>query len=221
MVFTPSPEGRLAAGAALIMLAAWAFGTVAADVVRGAAITRLDVELAQWFHAHASAGFTRAMLFVTHCNGLAGTSVMAALLALWFLRRKLYDWLLLTLVAVPGGMLLNVALKYAFHRVRPHFDDPLLQLTTYSFPSGHTAASTVFYGLLACFIVPRLATWPARVLAMAALGAMVVLVAVSRMYLGVHYLSDVLAATAESCAWLATCFTAAAAWRRRRARAAP
>ena len=220
MVFSPRPELRLASGAALILLAACAFGTVAADVVRGAAITRLDVELAQWFHAHATSGLTRAMLLITHCNGLAGTSVMAALLALWFLRRRYDDWLLLTLVAVPGGMLLNVALKHAFHRVRPHVDDPVLQLSTYSFPSGHTAASTVFYGLLACFLVPRLATWPARLLAVAVLAAMVVLVAVSRMVLGVHYLSDVLAATAESCAWLATCFTAAAAWRQRRARAA-
>jgi membrane-associated phospholipid phosphatase len=212
------PGWRFAIGIGAILLAALAFGAIAGDVVSGATITHLDVRIAHWFHARATPGLTGAMLVLTHVNGLVGTSVMAALLAAWFALRKARDWMLLTLVAVPGGMLLNVALKTWFQRARPSFDDPLLTLATYSFPSGHTAAATVFYGL-AAYYVWRHASGPAvRVLAAGAAFILVALVALSRMYLGVHYLSDVLAAVAESGAWLVTCVTTIAALRRRRQR---
>src|SRR6059058_3596516 len=76
-----SPQGafglQLTLGVALILLAAWVFGELAEDVVRGAAITRLDVRLAHWFHARATPAFTHAMLAVTYWNGVAGSSVMA------------------------------------------------------------------------------------------------------------------------------------------------
>jgi undecaprenyl-diphosphatase len=216
-----SPRGafglQLTLGVVLILLASWAFGELAEDVVRGAAITQVDVRLAHWFHARATPGFTRAMLFVTHWNGLAGSSVMAFLLALWFRHRRYHEWLLLTVLAVPGGMLLNVVLKHVFQRARPSFDDPLLTLETYSFPSGHTAAATVFYGLLACWLFTRVRGWPMRALVVLGAAAMIGLVALSRMYLGVHYLSDVLAAALESCAWLAVCITAVSTLRRQRA----
>jgi undecaprenyl-diphosphatase len=215
-----SPQGafglQLTLGVAAILLVGWTFGEVAEDVVSGAAITRLDVRLAQWFHSHATPGFTRAMLVVTHANGLAGAATMTALLALWFRRRGLRDWMLLTLVAGIGGAALNVALKHVFHRARPHFDDPLLTLDTFSFPSGHTAAATVLYGLVAWWFVTRARTWPQRVPVVAAAACMVALVALSRMYLGAHYLSDVLAATLESVAWLAVCITATSTYARMR-----
>jgi len=215
-----SPEGamglHLTIGVALLLVAAWIFGAIAEDVVTGATITLVDVRLAHWFHDRATPGFTRAMLFITHWNGIAGSCVMGMLLALWFWRRRAYDWLIVCLVAVPGGMLLNAALKHAFRRARPSFDDPLLSLMTYSFPSGHTAAATVFYGLLACYLVRRTQAWRARALIVAGAVAMVMLVALSRMYLGVHYLSDVLAAAAEGAAWLAICVTAVSTLHRRR-----
>ncbi|WP_322403265.1 phosphatase PAP2 family protein [Massilia luteola] len=215
-----SPEGELGlhltVGLALLLAAAWIFGAIAEDVVTGATITLVDVRLAHWFHDRATPGFTRAMLFVTHWNGLVGSSIMGALLALWFWRRRAHYWLVVCVIAVPGGMLLNVALKHVFRRVRPAFDDPLLSLLTYSFPSGHTAAATVFYGLLACYLGRRVHAWRARALVVLGAAAMVTLVALSRMYLGVHYLSDVLAAAAEGAAWLAICITAVSTLHRRR-----
>jgi undecaprenyl-diphosphatase len=203
-------------GVALILLAALAFGEIAEDVVEGDKITLIDVQLAHWFRERATAGFTELMLFITHWNGILGSSIMGALLAIWFWYRKAHYWLVVVMVAVPGGMLLNVALKHIFQRARPSLEDPLLTLSTYSFPSGHTAAATVFYGLLACYLVRRVRTWPARAAILAACVAMVMLVALSRMYLGVHYLSDVLAASAEGAAWLAVCITAISTLQRRR-----
>ena len=217
-----SPEGEMGLhftiGIALILCAALAFSEIAEDVVEGDTITLIDVQLAHWFRQRAShgSGFTDAMLLITHWNGIVGASIMGVLLALWFRYRKAHYWMVVTLVAVPGGMLLNVALKHIFRRARPSLEDPLLTLSTYSFPSGHTAAATVFYGLLACYLVRRVQTWPARLAVIAGCVLMVMLVALSRMYLGVHYLSDVLAANAEGAAWLAVCITAVSTLHRRR-----
>jgi undecaprenyl-diphosphatase len=216
--FSPKEEMglHLTIGVILILCAAFAFGEIAEDVVEGDTITLVDVRLAHWFRAHATAGFTDAMLFITHWNGILGSCIMGLLLATWFWYRKAHYWLVVVLVSVPGGMLLNVALKNLFRRARPSLEDPLLTLATYSFPSGHTAAATVFYGLLACYLVRRVHRWPARAAIVAACVLMVMLVALSRMYLGVHYLSDVLAAGAEGAAWLAVCITAVSTLHRRR-----
>jgi membrane-associated phospholipid phosphatase len=204
-------------GVMLMIAAAWLFGGIAEDVVTGDDITLLDVQLAHWLHRHASADVTRIMLFVTHWHGMVGSAVMALLLAGYFHLRKQHYWLLAELFVVPGGMLLNVLLKYVFQRARPSFDDPLLTLSTYSFPSGHTANAALLYGLIGCWLWMRHRGPGARAAIVAAACAMVALVAFSRMYLGVHYLSDVLAASAEGAAWLAVCITGVSTLRRQRA----
>ncbi|MES3023631.1 MAG: phosphatase PAP2 family protein [Pseudomonadota bacterium] len=209
---------HLTVGFVLMLLAAAVFGVIAADVVAGRPITLLDVELAHWLHRPAHDGFTRTMLVVTHLHSQPGITVLALLLGAYFYRRRAHYWLLTLAAAVPGGMLLNVVLKYTFRRARPEFTDPLLSLSTYSFPSGHTVGATVLYGVLAAWLVCGSRSWPRRVLVVAAACAMVALVGLSRMVLGVHYLSDVLAGVAEGAAWLAICITAGATLRRRAAR---
>ncbi len=212
---------HLTVGVALMLVAAWLFGGIAEDVVTGDEITLLDVRLANWLHAHASAGLTACMLFVTHWHGMVGAAVMGLLLAAWFYRRQEHYWLLAAGFVVLGGMLLNVLLKYVFQRARPSFDDPLLTLATYSFPSGHTANAALLYGLAGCWLWQRYRGAGARAAVVAGCCAMVVLVGFSRMYLGVHYLSDVLAAATEGVAWLAICITAVSTLRRRRAARPP
>ena len=216
-----TPEGvfglRLTLGVALLLLAAAVFGNIAEDVVTGDEITVLDLRVAQWFHAHAAPGLTRFMLFITNWHDTLGVSAMALLLAIYFYRKKAKHWLLALIVTVPGGMLLNVAMKYSFRRTRPSLDHPLLTLQTYSFPSGHTAGATLFYGLLACYLMVVCKRWGQRAAVLALACTMVALVALSRVYLGVHYLSDVLAAMAEGICWLAICVTAISTLRRRHA----
>ena len=207
---------HLTIGALILIAASALFGIVAEDVVTADAITLLDVRLAQWLHVHATPMMTNFMLIMTNLHGIAGIFLLSIAVGLYLLRRKAWYWLLSLTIAVAGGSLLNVAIKYAFHRARPNFDDPLLTLTTYSFPSGHTAGSTVFYGVLACYLFSRIQTWPLRVLVAFCAAGMVILVGLSRMYLGVHYLSDVLGAIAEGCAWLALTITAVSTLRRRR-----
>ena len=219
-----SPPARLgthlALGALLLILAAWGFGAIAEDVVTGDRLTQQDADIAQWLHRHATSSMTTAMLVVTDLHSTIAVSCYAAIAAvvLWTKR----DWrrFVTIVVCVGGGLLLNVLMKLAFHRARPVFDVPLLSLSSYSFPSGHVAGSTLFYGLAVVWVFARTTRWRWRALAVVGAAIMIVLVAFSRMYLGVHYLSDVGAAFAEGVAWLAICLGALTAfWRR--ASAAP
>ena len=203
---------NLTIGATLLIATAIIFGYIAEDVVSAEAITVIDENLARWFHGHATPTHTRLMLFITHINGIMGVIVMACMCAFYLYREKSWHWLLTLVLAVPGGMLVNVGLKYAFHRARPSFDDPLLILTTYSFPSGHASGATLFYGVVAAYLVSLVKSALWRVLICLAALMMVALVGLSRIYLGVHYLSDVLAAVAASSAWLALVLTSVAPW---------
>jgi membrane-associated phospholipid phosphatase len=212
---------RLTIGVMLLIGAGWLFGSIAEDVVTRDQITELDVRLSQWFHSNATEPLTQAMLAITHLHATPGIILLSLLVALIMYRKREWYWLLTLATAVPGALLLNVALKHVFQRTRPHFDEPLLSLTTYSFPSGHAAGATAFYGILAAYLFCTVNRWQWRVLIALAAVMMVALVALSRVYLGVHYLSDVLAGIAESIAWLAFSFIVVGAYRHRRATRGP
>jgi undecaprenyl-diphosphatase len=148
-------------------------------------------------------------------------TLLCGIFCLVLARKREYYWLLSTVLTVGGGLLVNLALKHAYERARPHFDDPFVSLDTFSFPSGHTAGAVAFYGVLAAFLVSRTYDKRLRALIVAGAIAAVVLVAFSRMYLGAHYLSDVVAAACSSTAWLVLCLhTVHGVVRRRMARGA-
>ena len=222
--FSPEEEYglHLTAGVVMLLLATAVFARMAGAVVAGEPITRLDVEVANWLHlhAHANEGLRGVLLVLTHIHSTPGILVLALIVGIWLYRRGHRYWIVALASAVPGGLVLNVLLKHTFERARPHFAQPLLELSTYSFPSGHAMAATVLYGFLACYAARHARSWPGRVLPFVLAAAMVATVAFSRMYLGVHYLSDVLAAFAEGCGWLAICISGATTLSRRsRARA--
>ena len=199
-----SPEGEfglhLTLGVAMLLAAMAVFARLAGAVVAGAPITQSEV-----------------LLLVTHMHSTPGMLALTAIAGIWLLRRGHRYWIVALIASVPGGMLLNVALKHTFERARPHFVEPILTLSTYSFPSGHALAATVFYGFLACYAARRARSWPGRVLPFVPAAAMIFTVAFSRLYLGAHYLTDVLAGMLEGCGWLAVCITAAVTFNRRSA----
>ncbi|WP_035374871.1 phosphatase PAP2 family protein [Pseudoduganella violaceinigra] len=210
---------HLLAGLSLLITAAGLFQAIAgAAVGPGARLAALDVGVAQWLHARACEPLTTLLLAVSHLHSVAGIAFLSLLFAWHLWRRQARYWLLTLLLAVPPGMVLNVLLKHSYQRVRPTFTDPLLSLPTYSFPSGHTLAATVFYGVLACYLWTRARNAAQHAALAGGAVLMVMLVAFSRMYLGVHYLTDVVAAVAEGLAWLAICVTAVSSLRRHRER---
>lgn len=206
-----SPQGylglHLTVGALVVIGASWLFGGIAEDVFTGDPLVVVDQRVADWLHAHATPGLTSFMSAVSDLHGIVAITVYVAVFALFLAVKRYWHWLLALVLAVPGGALLNVLAKQAFHRMRPSFADEVLALTSFSFPSGHVLIATVLYGVLAAFVVSRVRAWRWRVFAVLAAFFAVVLVAFSRLYLGVHYLSDVLGAWAEGIAWLALCLT--------------
>jgi membrane-associated phospholipid phosphatase len=113
-------------------------------------------------------------------------------------RRRLVEAALLPLV-LGGAELLNLILKLSFHRARPEV--AFVHLDTYSFPSGHAMISTAAYGAFAYLAWGRLRS-RGRLALVAGTGVLLALIGFSRLYLGVHYLSDVLAGIAGGVFWL-------------------
>jgi len=218
-----SPEGELGlhmtVGVALMLIAIVVFHGIADAVMGMDEITVIDQQVAHWFNQNAIAWITWCLLVITHMHSTVGAITLACIFA-WYLHRKgATYWLFTLVITMPGVMFLNVLLKSVFGRARPSFDEPLLAaLSTYSFPSGHTATATALYGLLGAYLVCQLdhRQWRRRIVIALAAFAMAALVGFSRVYLGAHYLSDVLAAMAESYGWLAICIAGVSTLRRRR-----
>jgi undecaprenyl-diphosphatase len=142
---------------------------------------------------------------ISDSHGVMAISFYLLLLTIHLSWRREWVWLAFLACSVPGGMLLNETIKHLFQRTRPSLDQALEVLPSYSFPSGHVTGATLFYGVLAVMLMAKTRNWGSRTLAGGVALSLVALVALSRLYLGVHYLSDVLAAFAEAVAWLSLC----------------
>lgn len=207
---------HLTAGVVVSLSALAVFSEIASQVLANGPLAGLDAQLVRRLHAGDSPWLAQVTLAFTNIHGTAGVLALAALLGLYLASRRDWLWVGALVVCVPGAMLLNVAVKNVFQRPRPRFDNPLVTLDSFSFPSGHTAAATALYGFVAVLWIARANGWGLRLAIVPAALGMIVLVALSRMVLGAHYLSDVLAAFAQSSAWLAICLAvfASAALRR-------
>ena len=189
--------GLLAAAGCL-----WLFGGVAEDILTGDPLVRFDHALATYLHASATPPLTAFFLAVTAFGSLEVIAPLGLLVAGFLGWRR--RWLLLGtwLVGLTGSVILDQLLKQLFARPRPVFERPLILETSYSFPSGHAMVSLVAYGVLAYFAMLALGTWRARVAVVLGTALLVLLIGFSRLYLGVHYFSDVVAGFAAGGVWL-------------------
>lgn len=199
----PAIGARVAVWAAMTIAAATAalFVELAAKVVssRGHALP-MDLAWAGRVLAWQSDGMTHWMRMAATVHAPVVTLVILGLLFV-YVRGRQWERLALFLVCVPGGMLLNVALKALIQRARPSMHAFSVG-HDYGFPSGHTIAATLIAGYLLCEVW-RLTPRPAwRLGATVAAMAAVAVVACSRVYLGAHHPSDVLAAMLAGVCWL-------------------
>jgi undecaprenyl-diphosphatase len=102
-----------------------------------------------------------------------------------------------------GAAILNTTLKLTFHRARPQPFFDLLAPKSYSFPSGHSLASFCFFGALATVLTARIENKKINPVIWVTCGLMILLIGLSRIYLGVHYTTDVLAGYAAALIWIA------------------
>jgi membrane-associated phospholipid phosphatase len=199
---------QLTVGLLVFAAGAWVFGGIAEDVFTGDPLIAFDLGVERWFHSHQTPWLNRFLSGVSRLHEWPAVTGATVLIVLYLLWRRDWRWATTVICAVPGGMLLDAILKMAFHRARPTLSDLTAVLHTYSFPSGHVMAATLIYGVAAAYLTTRLAAWRWEFLAVLVACSLVAIVAFSRVYLGVHFLSDVLAAAAAGVTWLALCLMA-------------
>ena len=164
-----------------------------------------DHELATWFHEHLTPAFVSVLRAFTDFGSGEWIGFILFALVLFFVWKRWWPFLITLIVAVPGGMLLNEWVKVLVHRQRPFVDGPFADWSGYSFASGHTIGATLLYGQLLLFVLPVLKARHWRFLSIFSAISLVVLVGFSRVALGAHFLTDVLAAILFGTIWLALC----------------
>lgn len=165
-------------------------------------LQQLDQSVALWFHAHLTRSSSGVLLLMSDPGCPACVGSVTGLTAFCLAWKRLWHRLLTLGFALPGGMLVNEIMKITIHRARPFQSSPYLDLGGYSFPSAHTMAATLIYGVLAVFAVSIIKANRRRLLLLIGAAVPVVVVAFSRVALGAHYLTDVLGAIALSIGWL-------------------
>jgi undecaprenyl-diphosphatase len=163
----------------------------------------IDNRVITWLHGYWGPAADRFMLFFTTIGESWVLGLIIAIAAYALLREQRWIDAAGLAVASGGGGLLNLLLKGIFERARPDLFEGPIQLSTYSFPSGHAMGSIVAYGMLA-FVGARLAGSRLLRLAMAIAAALIVFfVGLSRVYFGVHYPTDIIGGYLAGALWLA------------------
>jgi len=181
-------------------------------------LTGPDHEVAGWFHAHLTRTFVSVLRAFTEFGSGEWIGVVLFCVALYFVWKKWWPSLVTLIIAVPGGMLLNEWVKILVHRQRPFVDGPFVDWSGYSFASGHTIGATLLYGQLLLFVLPVMKARHWRLLCIFSAVFLVLLVGFSRIALGAHFLTDVLAAIVFGIVWLMLCMVLRKPVRRRNLR---
>ncbi|MEO5815085.1 MAG: phosphatase PAP2 family protein [Gemmatimonadaceae bacterium] len=194
-------------GLVLIALMVWAFAVLADEIPEQGWMERLDHTITSLLQARGTEGGERFFVTVS----LFGGPLLAALVTVVTLvlaRRR--DWLRTGFVALScvGGALLNATLKQVFHRGRPEYAFEFMRRQSWSFPSGHAMNSMICYGIMLFLLLEHMHDITRRRLALIATAIVITLIAWGRVYLGVHYLSDVIAGWLAGGAWLIICIGA-------------
>ncbi len=200
---------HLTIGLLVSIAALWLFGGITEDVVHHDPLTQFDLTLLAWFHAHATASGLKIFAAISVLGSPLAMTVLGVAVALLLAAR--HSWLLLAgwCAAFAGGGVLDVALKHIIRRPRPIYATPFLrEYYSFSFPSGHAMGSLIGYAMLAYLLVTLWARrWQAKAAIVSTATVLILAIGVSRLYLGVHYFSDVVGGYAAGVLWVSACIT--------------
>ena len=197
----------LALALGVLTIGAWAFGAIAEEMAEGDTATS-DQRVADWLHGRATDPLTDVFRVFTWTGNGGFLAIVVAFAAVLLWRRGYVTDALFVVFAFVGAEVITFGMKQGFRRERPFFEDPVATATSFSFPSGHSLVSLAVYGSIA-IVVARHA--PSRRVAVAVIGlaaAWILAIGFSRLYLGVHFLTDVVAGFAAGAAWLALLYLA-------------
>ena len=200
---------HLAIGLVVSVLAVWGFAALADAVVEREAITQFDIAMANRLHASATPFGIRVWRLLSDIGSPIAMTVLMIVVAIALWRRREHVLMTTWLLGFIGGSILDQALKFVFQRPRPSFATPIIVARGFSFPSGHAMGSLIGYGLLAYLSWRATRRRPFRVAIIIAASALIIGIGLSRLYLGAHYFSDVVAGYAAGIVWLSVCISGA------------
>ncbi|MDH5821615.1 phosphatase PAP2 family protein [Luteimonas sp. RD2P54] len=180
-----------------LLLPIWVFSELADEIQEAEAIV-FDEPLLRFAAAVARDGFDRVFLFFSQIGYAWGVVPVDIALVLALLALRHYRAGIFAAIALGGAGLLNLAAKQAFARERPTLWESIAPEQTYSFPSGHAMGSAALALTLVLLAWPTRWRWPV----FAAMAVFVPMVGLSRIYLGVHYPSDIVAGWAAASIWV-------------------
>jgi undecaprenyl-diphosphatase len=167
-------------------------------------LQKIDASVHDWAVSERTAGATTFFTAMTMIGGPVGLAILLTVIGIILAIRRHWSWLIYLAVTAGGGALLDLELKRYFARARPIAAEMLLRANGYSFPSGHAMGSAVAFGALAYLSFRAIRSWPTKAAVIAFLYTLVASVALSRVYLGVHWISDVLAGVTVGTVWVTT-----------------
>lgn len=153
-----------------------------------------------------STKLTTIMTSITFLGGIKGIAIFAFCSVVILLFQKKYPLALFVSITILSGAGFNWLLKWIFKRDRPDIE-ALIQQGGYSFPSGHSMSSFIFYGSLAFILFRALDRKRYKWASVCLVGLLVLMIGISRVYLGVHYPSDIVGGFTAGGAWLTLCIT--------------
>lgn len=182
------------------IFALFSFGEIVEDLIDKETLFYLDFKIQGFVEGIISPGIMRFMVDITNIGGVYFTAIIACAIALYLSYRR-YWWELFTLflVAVMGEILL-VILKLFFHRPRP--SPQIVAAHWYSFPSGHAFSAVIVYGFLIYITWKLIKSEALRFIILSMSVLLIILVGISRVYLNVHWLTDVLGGYVAGFTWL-------------------
>jgi membrane-associated phospholipid phosphatase len=197
---------HIALGLLLSALCGWFFSRLGDAVAGKGRIVRFDQAAAAWMaNHHSPSGDETALIVALFGNELLYAII--ALVAVGYLIRREWPRAMLLIIASGGGALLNTMLKTRFHRERPIFAHAFT-VDAPSFPSGHAMAAFIGWGVLAYLIAHHFHKDPPRRIVYFLAAVFIAAVGFTRVYLAVHFLSDVIAGYAAGTVWLFVCVSA-------------
>lgn len=165
-------------------------------------LQQVDTRVHDWAVAKRYASATSFFDVMTTVGGPAGVGALGGIVFIALLVRKRFRWAMYLAFTAAGGGALDWELKRYFARARPAVAQMLKHASGYSFPSGHAMGSTVVFGAIAYLVLRAHIRWRWKAAAIALATTLVVGVALSRVYLGVHWISDVGAGLTAGLLWL-------------------
>ncbi|HUP46034.1 MAG TPA: phosphatase PAP2 family protein [Thermoanaerobaculia bacterium] len=171
---------------------------------RSEVLQRVDTDIHRWAEEQRSAGATLFFTAFTYLGSPVGLGLIVAGVAAGLAARGRYRWAIYLIATSLAGALLVIELKVLFSRARPDLAVALRTAQGYSFPSGHAMGTTIVFGAISYLILRAKKPWRVRAAGLAAAAAIIAAVSMSRVYLGVHWISDIAAGLSAGTLWVVT-----------------